>query len=171
ALDRPHARRRGQSRLHLQRRRVRTGRSRRAAARSAAGRGHALARSVTAHRAASGGRRTSETRYRSRTAGQRNLLAGAGPDPRHPFSARAPRGRASPGDLAPPARNLQEIRGRRDVSPAPKSARISHDRAKKGNAMFTLLILAAVYGGYRAVRVAFDSLRALPRCNEDMIFY
>jgi hypothetical protein len=37
--------------------------------------------------------------------------------------------------------------------------------------MFTLLILAAVYGGYRAVRAVLDSLRALPRCNEDMIFY
>ena len=28
-----------------------------------------------------------------------------------------------------------------------------------------------LYGGYRAVRAAVDSLRALPRCNEDMIFY
>lgn len=37
--------------------------------------------------------------------------------------------------------------------------------------MFTLLILAAVYGGYRAVRAALESLRALPRSNEDMIFY
>ena len=37
--------------------------------------------------------------------------------------------------------------------------------------MLTLLILAAVYGGYRAVRAALESLRALPRSNEDMIFY
>ena len=37
--------------------------------------------------------------------------------------------------------------------------------------MFTLLLLAAVYGGYRAVRAAIQSLRALPRSNEDMIFY
>jgi hypothetical protein len=37
--------------------------------------------------------------------------------------------------------------------------------------MLTLLILAAFYGGYRAVRAALDSLRALPRSNEDMIFY
>ena len=57
------------------------------------------------------------------------------------------------------------------MSPALKFIHISHDCAKKGNAMFTLLILAAVYGGYRAVRAAVDSLRALPKCNEDMIFY
>ena len=37
--------------------------------------------------------------------------------------------------------------------------------------MFTLLILAALYGGYRAVRAALESLRALPQRNEDMIFY
>jgi hypothetical protein len=37
--------------------------------------------------------------------------------------------------------------------------------------MFTLLVIAALYGGYRAVRAALDSLRMLPRCNEDMIFY
>ena len=42
---------------------------------------------------------------------------------------------------------------------------------RKEVAMFTLLILAAWYGGYRAVRAALDSLQALPRCNEDMIFY
>jgi hypothetical protein len=42
---------------------------------------------------------------------------------------------------------------------------------RKEIAMFTLLILAAVYGGYRAIRAAVDSLRALPRSNEDMIFY
>jgi hypothetical protein len=49
---------------------------------------------------------------------------------------------------------------------------ISHDRAKKGNfIMIALLVLAALYGGYRAVRAAFESLRGLPRNNEDMIFY
>ena len=37
--------------------------------------------------------------------------------------------------------------------------------------MFTLLILAALYGGYRAVRAALESLRAVPQRNEDMIFY
>ena len=37
--------------------------------------------------------------------------------------------------------------------------------------MFTLLILAALYGGYRAVRAMRESLRALPQRNEDMIFY
>ena len=37
--------------------------------------------------------------------------------------------------------------------------------------MFTLLIFAALYGGYLALRAAIDSLRALPRSNEDMIFY
>jgi uncharacterized protein YneF (UPF0154 family) len=37
--------------------------------------------------------------------------------------------------------------------------------------MLTVLVLAALYGGYRAARAAFETLRALPRCNEDMIFY
>jgi hypothetical protein len=37
--------------------------------------------------------------------------------------------------------------------------------------MLTLLILAAFFAGYRAIRAAVDSLRALPQCNEDMIFY
>lgn len=37
--------------------------------------------------------------------------------------------------------------------------------------MLTILILAALYGGYRAVRAAVESLRSLPRRNEDMIFY
>jgi hypothetical protein len=37
--------------------------------------------------------------------------------------------------------------------------------------MFSLLVLAALYGGYRATCAALESLRALPRCNEDMIFY
>ncbi|MDB5873158.1 MAG: hypothetical protein JWQ07_2600 [Ramlibacter sp.] len=37
--------------------------------------------------------------------------------------------------------------------------------------MFTVLIIAAAYGGWRAVRAAVESLRELPRSNEDMIFY
>lgn len=37
--------------------------------------------------------------------------------------------------------------------------------------MLTILILAALYGGYRVTRAALESLRALPRSNEDMIFY
>jgi hypothetical protein len=37
--------------------------------------------------------------------------------------------------------------------------------------MLTLLLIAAAYGGWRAVRAALESLRALPRSNEDMIFY
>jgi hypothetical protein len=37
--------------------------------------------------------------------------------------------------------------------------------------MFTLLLIAAVYGGWRGVRAALESLRGLPRTNEDMIFY
>jgi hypothetical protein len=37
--------------------------------------------------------------------------------------------------------------------------------------MFTLLIIVAIYGIYRVARAAIDSLRELPRTNEDMIFY
>jgi hypothetical protein len=37
--------------------------------------------------------------------------------------------------------------------------------------MFTLLIIAAAYGGWRVVRAALESLRALPRSNDDMIFF
>ena len=37
--------------------------------------------------------------------------------------------------------------------------------------MTTVLILAAVYGGWRAVQAALASLRELPQRNEDMIFY
>jgi hypothetical protein len=37
--------------------------------------------------------------------------------------------------------------------------------------MFTILILAALYGGYRVIRAALESLRALPQRNEDMVFY
>lgn len=51
------------------------------------------------------------------------------------------------------------------------NAHISHDCAKKGNLMFTILIIAGVYGVYRVARAAIESLRELPRTNEDMIFY
>lgn len=37
--------------------------------------------------------------------------------------------------------------------------------------MFTLLIALAAYGGWRVVRAALESLRSLPRTNDDMIFY
>jgi hypothetical protein len=37
--------------------------------------------------------------------------------------------------------------------------------------MFTLLIIAAIYGVYRVARAAIEALRDLPRTNEDMIFY
>jgi len=37
--------------------------------------------------------------------------------------------------------------------------------------MFTLLILAGLYGGFHATRAALDSLRGLPRSNDDWIFY
>ncbi len=37
--------------------------------------------------------------------------------------------------------------------------------------MLTILLIAAIYGGWRAVSAALESLRGLPRNNEDMIFY
>jgi hypothetical protein len=37
--------------------------------------------------------------------------------------------------------------------------------------MLTLLILVAVYGGWRVVRAGLESLRGLPRSNDDMIFF
>ena len=37
--------------------------------------------------------------------------------------------------------------------------------------MFTVLLIAAAYGGWRVIRAAIESLRELPRTNEDMIFY
>jgi len=37
--------------------------------------------------------------------------------------------------------------------------------------MLTLLILAAVYGGWRAARAAMHALRDMPHRNDDMIFY
>lgn len=37
--------------------------------------------------------------------------------------------------------------------------------------MLALLSLAALYGGWRVARALSDSLRALPRSNEDMVFF
>ena len=37
--------------------------------------------------------------------------------------------------------------------------------------MLTILILAALYGGWRAIRAARESLRYLPRRNEDMFYF
>jgi hypothetical protein len=37
--------------------------------------------------------------------------------------------------------------------------------------MLSLLILVALYGGWRASRAALAALRQLPRSNEDMVFY
>jgi hypothetical protein len=37
--------------------------------------------------------------------------------------------------------------------------------------MFALLTLAAAYGAWRVVKAAIDSLRNLPRSNDDMIFF
>ena len=37
--------------------------------------------------------------------------------------------------------------------------------------MLTILLIAAAWGAVHAVRSAIRSLRALPRRNEDMIFY
>jgi hypothetical protein len=37
--------------------------------------------------------------------------------------------------------------------------------------MLVLLSLAVVYGGWRVVRLAFDAVQRLPRCNDDMVFF
>jgi hypothetical protein len=37
--------------------------------------------------------------------------------------------------------------------------------------MSALLFLLLAYGGWRAVRAALDTLRGLPRSNEDMVFF
>ena len=37
--------------------------------------------------------------------------------------------------------------------------------------MLILLTLAAAYGGWRVGRAALDSLRGLPRSNDDMVFF
>jgi hypothetical protein len=37
--------------------------------------------------------------------------------------------------------------------------------------MLILLVLAAGYGGWRAIRATLASLRALPRANDDLVFW
>ena len=37
--------------------------------------------------------------------------------------------------------------------------------------MLALLSLAALYGGWRLGRAVYDSLRHLPRSNDDMVFF
>lgn len=37
--------------------------------------------------------------------------------------------------------------------------------------MLVLLALAAAYGGWRLTRAALQSLRGLPRNNDDMVFF
>jgi hypothetical protein len=37
--------------------------------------------------------------------------------------------------------------------------------------MLTLLALAAAYGAFRGLRATWQSLRQLPRDNDDLIFY
>jgi hypothetical protein len=48
---------------------------------------------------------------------------------------------------------------------------ISHDRAKKGNAMLLLFFALVVFALVRAVQAAAESLRGLPRSNEDWIWF
>ena len=43
-------------------------------------------------------------------------------------------------------------------------------RGKECN-MSALFILLAAYGGWRAIRAGLDTLRCLPRSNEDMVFF
>lgn len=42
---------------------------------------------------------------------------------------------------------------------------------RKEIAVFTIFILATGYAGWRLARAALESLRGLPRSNDDMIFY
>ena len=37
--------------------------------------------------------------------------------------------------------------------------------------MFALLSIAALYGAWRLGRAAYDSLRGLPRSNDDLVFF
>ena len=37
--------------------------------------------------------------------------------------------------------------------------------------MLSLLIVAALYGGWRATRALLDTLRRLPRSNDDLVFF
>jgi hypothetical protein len=51
------------------------------------------------------------------------------------------------------------------------SAHISHDRAEKGKKMLALITLAALWGGWRLTRAALQTLRGLPRSNDDLVFF
>lgn len=42
---------------------------------------------------------------------------------------------------------------------------------RKETTVSVLLILLAAYGGWRAIRAVLASLRALPRSNDDMVFF
>ena len=55
--------------------------------------------------------------------------------------------------------------------PQPSFPLISHDRAKKEMHMLIVLGLLALYGVYRTVRAAIESLRSLPRSNDEWIWY
>ena len=37
--------------------------------------------------------------------------------------------------------------------------------------MLSLLLVAGAWAGWRVTRAALDSLRGLPRSNDDMVFY
>jgi hypothetical protein len=37
--------------------------------------------------------------------------------------------------------------------------------------MLVLLSLAALYGGWRVARAAFDALSQLPRSNDDLVYF
>ena len=37
--------------------------------------------------------------------------------------------------------------------------------------MLALLSLVALYGGWRAARAVLDTLRGLPRSNDDLVFF
>ena len=57
------------------------------------------------------------------------------------------------------------------MSPSARPSTFRTDVRRKESTVFTLLILAAAYGGWRVVRAALESLRSLPRSNDDMIFF
>ena len=65
----------------------------------------------------------------------------------------------------------QPLRVRRDMSPSARPPIFRTNVRRKESTMLTLLILAAAYGGWRVVRAALESLRSLPRSNDDMVFF
>ncbi len=42
---------------------------------------------------------------------------------------------------------------------------------RKEIAMFTIFTIAAAYAGWRLTRATLESLRGVPRSNDDMIFF